>query len=277
MLPFFLDSPQGPLFCIHHRPAPDQPVRGQLLVVNPFNEEMNRCRSMLTLQAQALAAQGVGTLVLDLFGTGDSAGEHGEASWDHWRDNLALALDWLEKQPGAFRCVLGIRLGAILAADLIARSSRRNLSLICWQAVVDGKLHFTQFLRIRIAARMDRPDLPKESTASLREELARGSNVEVGGYSVSPALAAGIEAAHLGKTTLAAGLPVLWLEHTAADSPSITPVSQKHLDAWASGGIKADVALFQGPAFWQMHERVVAPEAIAKTTHWVQNQLRKAA
>ncbi len=268
--PFYLDSPQGALFCAYHRPAPEAACRGQVLVVAPFNEEMNRCRSMVTLQAQALAAEGVGTLVVDLFGTGDSAGEFRDARWDLWLSNLEQALDWLDRQAGTWRALLGIRLGALAGAEFIARAGRTTgLDLIAWQPVVEGRTHFTQFLRIRLAAQMDRPDLSRESTASLREALASGRNIEVGGYEVSPALAAAIEGAALSRTALPPATSVLWLEQAPPGSDSVPPASRKQIDAWAAAGVRVDARLFEGPAFWQMHERVTAPQAIEKTSAWV--------
>ena len=72
--PFFLEVSGRRLFAVHHPPVDGRRVLGHVLCVPPFNEEMNRCRSMITLQARALALLGIGTLLLDLHGTGDSAG-----------------------------------------------------------------------------------------------------------------------------------------------------------------------------------------------------------
>jgi len=86
---FFLDTADGPRFCLFH--APSGECRGALVYIHPFAEEMNRSRRMAALQARALAAQGIGVLLLDLHGCGDSAGDFGDASWDGWLRDIAAA------------------------------------------------------------------------------------------------------------------------------------------------------------------------------------------
>jgi exosortase A-associated hydrolase 2 len=264
--PFFLDTPHGRLFAIHHRPATG--LRGSVLCVPPFNEEMNRCRSMITLQAQAFAAAGIGTLVLDLHGTGDSSGEYRDARWSIWLDDIRTACRWLENQSGGCLAYWGIRLGAILAAQASRSAATKGRQLIVWQPVIDGKQYFTQFLRMRIAANMDRPSLPKETTAGMREILANGKSVEIAGYEIHPQLAAAIDVAQLAATPPAIGTSVLWLEQASAGTDGPSPASAQAASVWHAAGIEDGIRLFDGPAFWQLHQRAVAPEAIAATTAW---------
>ena len=96
---FFLDTPDGPRFCMFH--APVGACRGALVYVHPFAEEMNRSRRMAALGARALAAQGIGVLLLDLHGCGDSADDFGDATWDGWLRDIAAARAWLEQRLGA--------------------------------------------------------------------------------------------------------------------------------------------------------------------------------
>lgn len=267
--PFFLDTPSGRLFAVHHRPKADVPCRGQVLVAPGFNEELNRCRSMVTLQAQAFAALGIGTLAVDLLGTGDSEGDYRDGRWQTWIDNLQAGLDWLSGQPGDQRAILGIRMGALLAADLLQRQGNPQLGLVAWQPVVDGKQHFTQFLRIRVAAQMERTDLAKETTSSLRQRLAEGHTVEVGGYEVHPELASAIEAAHLAQRVPPPGTPVFWLEQVNPGAAEPAPASQKLLATWQAAGVTPETALYEDPPFWQVHERAVSPKALELTTGWL--------
>lgn len=267
--PFFLATDFGHVYAVHHRPAPSVPVRGQVLVVAPFNEEMNRCRSMITLQARAWAGIGWGTLLIDLPGTGDSDGNHKDARWAAWLGALHTARHWLHEQPGGFRVIWGIRLGAILAAEVHASISTPNIALMLWQPVIDGKLHLTQFLRVRMAAQLDRTDLPKETTQSMRAQWADGQSVEVAGYDIHPELAASIEAAHLGSLQLAPGSRLFWLEQAIGKPAELSPASQTHLARWPGVKVPVDTALFDGPAFWQAHERIEAPNAVELTTQWL--------
>jgi hypothetical protein len=79
-LPFFLDTPSGPMFCLHRTPA-NAELRGSVLFIPAFNEEMNRCRSMLTLQAESLAAQGIGSLVAPATVPANMSTHVGRAGW----------------------------------------------------------------------------------------------------------------------------------------------------------------------------------------------------
>jgi exosortase A-associated hydrolase 2 len=267
--PFFLDSPDGPLFAILHRPPAGQHWVGSVLCCMPFNEEMNRCRSMVTLLARTLSEQGLGLLLVDLLGTGDSAGDYSDARWETWIANLDCARQWLGRHPGGCRAVLGIRLGALLAASVHARCADASIDLVLWQPVLDGKTHLTQFMRVRIAANMDRSDLPKETTASMRQRWQAGEVVEVAGYALHPALAQAIDQATLAAQHLPAGTRLLWLEQVADAGAPPGPASQRLLERWPGTTVTATVRTFTGPAFWQLSERVLAPEVIAATADWL--------
>ena len=271
--PFFLPTPAGRVFAVHHRPAPEFPVRGHVLCVPPFNEEMNRCRSMVTQQATALADVGLGTLVIDLLGTGDSEGDHVDARWSAWLGNLVAAKNWLDAQPGGCRAIWGIRLGALLAAELHGARLGSGVALVMWQPVVDGRTHLTQFLRVRIAASLDRAGAPKESTSAMRAQLAAGQSLEVAGYEIHTELAAAIDGAKLADLPLKPGTHLLWLENATGGQAVPSPGSQRLLAGWPGGAVHSTVQVFEGPAFWQTYERVLAPATIAMTTAWLDARL----
>ena len=272
--PFFLDSPSGRRFAVHHAPDGNNKPWGNVLCVPAFNEEMNRCRSMLTLQAQAFAKQGVGTLIIDLHGTGESDGDHGEARWASWLKDIAIGMAWLADRPGACTALLGVRLGVPLAVQALSMSTPgASPALIAWQPVTDGKSYFTQFLRMRMAANMDRTDIPKDTTSGMRKDLAAGRSIEVAGYEIHPDLAAAIEEIKLSQTPPVAA-PIAWFERTAGATGEAPPASLSAIEAWRSHGAQIDLQTFQGPAFWALHDRATAPALIAQTTEWVKT-LRK--
>lgn len=273
-VPFFMDVPGGRLFAVHHRPADATELRGNVLCVPAFNEELNRCRSMVTFQARALAQQGFGVLVVDLIGTGDSTGEYRDATWAGWLDNLRAAVAWLERQPGGCTLLWGIRLGAILAAEIHAEMGKQGKApgLMFWQPVLDGKQHFTQFLRIRIAAEMNLVGIEKQTTTTMREQLAQGNTIEVAGYEICPALGQALDKAKLSAVPPAAGTPLFWLEQTIPGASDVAPPSRSLIDKWLAAGLKPDVQSFEGPAFWQVHERVAAPDVLLRTAEWIKQQ-----
>ncbi|MCZ4313807.1 hydrolase 2, exosortase A system-associated [Comamonadaceae bacterium G21597-S1] len=269
----FLDAPSGRIFAAHHGPAQSASAHGQVLLVPPFNEEMNRCRSMMTLQALELAKLGYGVLVVDPHGTGDSEGEFGDARWELWLQDLEAAFHWLDKQPGECRAIMGIRLGAILVTEVLHRLQATGIAVILWQPVTDGKIHLTQFLRVRMAALLDRADLPKETTASMRQQLGQGVSVEVAGYEIHPELALAIDGARLARHAPVLATRTLWMEVAAAAGATLAPASQAVVSTWQDEGMQVDARTVEGPAFWQLHERVTAPAVIETTTAWFQNQL----
>ena len=273
--PFFIESAPGRLFAVYHRPL-GEPCNGNVLVVPPFNEEMNRCRSMVTRLAQAFAAEGFGTLVVDLYGTGESDGEHAQARWDIWRDNVHDTLTWLDAQPGGCSALLAIRLGAALAIEALQRNARPR-ALIAWQPVVDGKTYLTQFMRTRIAANMDRTDIAKETTASMRAQLAAGETIEVAGYAINPELAASIDALDLKRMIPPTHVQVAWFEKSAASAApdeaagegELSPASARVLASWRDAGVRVTSGLFDEPAFWAQHHRMLAPGLLRMTADWL--------
>src|SRR5690242_16876901 len=189
--PLFLDGSAGRLFGVYHAPAPDAVRRGSFVYFPPFAAEMNRSRRMAALQAKALARLGIGVLLLDLFGTGESAGDFAEARWAIWLADILVAADWLEREAKAPVSLWGLRLGALLIAAAAVRSPGRFQRLLFWQPVLDGKAMLTQFLRIRVAASMTGSQA--ETTQELRASLASGESVEVAGYALSAELAQALD------------------------------------------------------------------------------------
>ena len=122
---------------------------------------------------------------------------------------------------------------------------------------------------MRIAANLDRTDTAKETTTSMRRALASGEILEVAGYEIHPALAEAVDGARLEQHRLADGSQVLWLENAVGAPPGPTPASEALLARWPGEGCQIDLRLFQGPAFWQVHERVLAHEAVRCTTDWL--------
>lgn len=267
--PFFLPASCGRVFAVYHQPVGAVKPWGNLLVVPAFNEEMNRCRSMVTMQAQALARLGVGTMVIDLYGTGESDGEYGDARWDIWIENVRQGIEWLETYPGGCIGLLGIRLGVPLALAAL-QGNQKKRALIAWQPVVDCKNYFTQFMRMRIAGNMDRTDIPKETTGDMRAQLAEGKSIEVAGYEIHPDLAMSIENLRLTGLMPPKSVSTAWFEKGGGDENVIPPASEKLLNSWRLAGTDAELTVFDGPAFWALHDRFFAPDLVTKTAASVQ-------
>jgi len=173
----FIDGPQGPLFSIFHRANPTFSEAPGLIYVPPFAEEMNCSRRMAALQARRLAAQGFNVLLLDLFGTGDSGGEFRDADWQTWCGDVTAAIAWLAARTGGKVGLWGLRLGALLAAEVASVHPNPVTPLILWQPVVTGERYLTQFLRLRLAATLSHGS-DRETTKDLRARLSQEKLIE---------------------------------------------------------------------------------------------------
>lgn len=269
--PLFLDGPAGKLFGIYHSPAGNGPARGSLVYVPPFAEEMNRSRRMAALQARALSALGMGVLLLDLFGTGDSAGDFRDARWPIWLGDIDAAAGWLETRGQSPVGLWGLRLGASLAGAAAARQPGRFKRLLLWQPVSDGKSMLTQFLRIRVAAAMGA--FSGEKTEDLRAQLAKGEPVEIAGYTLAPELAALIDGIRMDALRPAADVDVWWFEVAAQKSDRLLPGGQRVIEAWREAGVTASTMTIAGDPFWALQETTLAPDLLAATTNAFQTCL----
>ncbi len=262
--PLLLAGARGPLHGVYYPPGGPAHPAGDILVVPAFAEEMNRCRAMVALQARALSAIGIGSLVLDPFGTGDSAGEFDQASWDGWLDDLQRGLDWLRRHGQGCRSLWALRLGAVLASQLARRDGGID-RLLLWQPVSNAKQFYTQFLRIRIAAELNLPDRVK-TTGELRQRSARGESIEVSGYRVGAELASQIDQQAMDEAALAAPMHTDWFELAPDEATGASPATLLAVDRLNASGAQVQLDTVVGPAFWQVHERELAPALVEVTT-----------
>ncbi|HOG49329.1 MAG TPA: hypothetical protein PKY10_01925 [Lentisphaeria bacterium] len=94
-----------------------------LVVCEPFGEEKRCAFRMFVRLAWQLADLSIATLRFDLSGTGDSSGDHAEATWQQWQEETIAALQAAPGLTGARQAViLGARAGALLAAPAAASS-----------------------------------------------------------------------------------------------------------------------------------------------------------
>jgi exosortase A-associated hydrolase 2 len=266
-LPFFLQAEPGERFCMYYPPPAGIKLRGAMLYVHPFAEEMNKSRRMAALQARAFAASGYAVLHIDLFGCGDSSGDFSDARWHIWLRDLELACAWLEQRNAGPLALWGLRLGALLAVDLAQRSPALAERLILWHPVFQGKTYLDQFLRLHLATKMlakSAAQAGEAAPASLREQLAAGACVEVGGYGIAPELAAAIDRQDMDAT--APPCPVSWYEMQSPSEEGISRGASTLAKAWQAGGVGFSMTQLAGKAFWTSAEIVECRALLAATT-----------
>lgn len=258
--PFFLDGEHGALFCIYHQPTARPPL-GAILYLHPFAEEMHKSRRMAALQARRFAAEGYAVLQPDLTGCGDSAGDFSDASWETWLADARLAHAWLLARTGGPVTLWGLRTGAALAAAL-ASSLPGIERLLLWQPVTSGELYLNQFLRIKTASEM--LNNSQTGTRQLRARLDAGEGVEVGGYMLSPPLAADLSRMKLADYRPAC--PATWLETGLADSDTLAPAGQRIADDWRAAGVQVKTRTVKGEPFWLTQEITECPALLEAST-----------
>ena len=262
MLPFFLEGPSGSLFCNFFEPAR---ATGKFIVHVPaFAEEMNKSRRMVANQARQWAASGMGVLLFDFYGTGDSEGEFRQASWRAWKADLTAVLRWVHEEQGGQVSLWGLRLGGLLALDYLSSDAPRCHNLILWQPLLNGNTALTQFLRIGVAASLfGKADQGSATTKAFKERLANGENVELAGYELNPDLANPM----LELNVLKMQLPMLEAIYLSEISNSATnllsPQFQNLADAWQNQGQVVKARKVQGEQFWATQEIAEAPALIS--------------
>ena len=264
MKALFIDGSPGNLFAIYWPPM-DGIVTKAILHIPAFAEEMNKSRRMVALQAKTFADQGYAVLVLDLFGTGDSEGDFGEATWQIWLQNIATAIDWLKQQGAQMFNLWGLRVGALLAMDFASRSQHPIERLIFWQSVVNGDVFVTQFLRLRIAAAVMDRNLPQERTSELKQQLTDGKAIEVAGYLLNPNLIKSMLALRTDDLDLSTVKDLMLFEIVASEDKELSPANAKFIETLHSKNQRATIKTVVGSPFWSTQEIVEVPDLITQT------------
>lgn len=257
----FLDGKRGKIFVLLRRP--DRDSGRSVLIVPPFAEEMNKSRKMFTDVAQALARCGIGTILPDLFGTGDSEGEFRDGDWEIWKDDLARAAAFAAEQGCPVNALLCERLGCALGAEA-ARDTLGGVDrTVFWQPVLDGQRFMTQFLRLRVAASMmeDR----KETVGGLRERLQAGDTLEVAGYELAARLVDRIDRVRLAAALGSQLGDLHWLELVRdADGP-LPGASEEAVSAARPRMSSVTMDALVGEPFWSATEIVRIPALVDRT------------
>jgi alpha-beta hydrolase superfamily lysophospholipase len=142
--------------------------------------------------AETAAAIGVPTLRFDYLGAGDSSELESDADQlSVWTRDVVAAVSELQKRTGVTRvCLLGFRLGALLAA-LAAGECKAVSSLILIAPTIKGRRYLRELRTTRLAASLS--DDSADSTRS-SADLATGTAgaMEVSGFSLSAATLASL-------------------------------------------------------------------------------------
>ena len=200
-----------------------RPRGAAVLLCNPFGEEAVRAHRAYRVLARRLDEAGYPTMRFDYAGTGDSSGEAGEHGIADWLADIAAAADALRAESGQSRIVVvGLRLGATLAALAAQRGLLRPAHLLLWDPVVDGAAY------LRDLERAHREYLHSELGAAAPADDG-GPLAEALGTPLTPALRAELAAIDLAAAPPAAPATTVLRTQRDADGERLHA-------AWAADG-----------------------------------------
>ena len=138
LLPYFFRDDPLRLYACVHMPASAADAEA-VLICQPTGHEYERCHKAMRQLAVQLARAGHPVMRFDYSGSGDSEGECDEVSLAQWRADIGDAIAECRRVTGRQRVtVIGLRLGAILAAQVVA--GRDDVDrLILYAPVTDGQ------------------------------------------------------------------------------------------------------------------------------------------
>lgn len=268
LVPRFLDGPDGPVLAVGFVPAgwterESAPIPW-VLAVPPLFEELNKSRRTLALLGQALARAGVGCLLPDLFGTGDSAGHLRDATWEGWHENLGRAQAWLLERGATRIDAVALRGGALLAWDWLGASAIAVGRLALWQPIPSGRLLVNQLLRLRLAGALT-GRAASETAEDLRARLAADGWLEIAGYALPAGLLGRLEAAELGAPHGQRIGSIDWYALIATPDQPLPAAATGCARAWSAAGLATEIHPVVGESFWSSQEIVEGRALVAAT------------
>ena len=172
MTPFYFGMRQRRLFGIYE-PARTSSAHAAVLC-NPWgNEYIHAYRSLRQL-ALLLTIAGFHILRFDYYGTGDSAGDMIDADVQGWKADIETAMDELRHITDLQQVTLvGLRLGATLAAAVAADRQSDVDELVLWDPVVSGPEYLAELGVVRGPQEVrSTPPVPRPAEAGGGHEVA---------------------------------------------------------------------------------------------------------
>lgn len=232
-----------------HHPADQTKSDGRGIVfLHAFAEEMNKSRHVVAQASRGLASMGIGVLLIDLRGCGDSPGNFDDASWEDWQDDVSTAIDWMRARQYRQLALWGARTGALLAAEAAAARPDDIERCALWQPTLSGDTYLTQFLRLRVANAMLTGAKEPETTRGLRARLESGETIEVAGYGLSPRMAAALADRRLEQAR--PRCPVDWFEVVPEQGAEAALATQRVVAAWQAQQAQVQLHTVACEPFW---------------------------
>jgi exosortase A-associated hydrolase 2 len=264
---FFWEGVAGRIFCVEHGPPAGIDTKGVVVLMPPFAEEMNKSRRLISMQARELARIGFRTIVPDLFGTGDSEGEFGDASWNIWVQDLQSLAIWVGDSFRSRVTLWGVRFGSLLIPPVLERILDKTDRLILWNPMNDGAQFSRDLFRLARAGNLvgTHEGKPGEKRGGTRLETEKW---EIGGYEIPRNL---VEAAEQIKLEALGnvGIETLWAEVVRSTGLPPPKRTREVLEALSDSSMAISHIRIEGDLYWGTSEITVIPKLVRETTDWM--------
>lgn len=142
MTPLYFGTGQRRLFGVLD-PAQARSSQARAAVIcYPWGPEYIFAHRALRHLGRQLAVRGFNVLRFDYYGSGDSAGDEAEVRLSGWREDIVAAIEELKDISDAKSVALiGLRLGASLAAQIAASCRKDVAALVLWDPAISGTEH----------------------------------------------------------------------------------------------------------------------------------------
>lgn len=246
--------------------TPTSPARAAAVLYDAFGEEKKSAFRVMVRLARACTARGLAAVRFDFSGTGESAGDHGAATWEDWNADALGVADWARQQVPAGRwCAVGVRLGGFAAVHAAVRAGAAGLSLI--EPVLSGEECLRDLeRRQRIKQVVSGAEDSAEESAG---RWARGESVDFGGFEVGAKLATRLRdetlAARLAE--LPAACPVQALRVSGSKT---FPPAWRALTERAAAAPPGQALIVRDKPFWGQLEYYESDEVIDAVAGFVE-------
>ena len=258
---FFLEGTAGRLFCTGSISDEAAGPGHSVVILPPFADEMNKSRHVLAAVVRALGSAGHNVLMPDLYGTGDSEGDFGDATLDIWRSDIDTTIERLS--PHGTVDIVGLRAGALFAVDAALRYRVGSLVLI--NPLLDGKQLLNQTFRLHLASALKGGGRGGTIT-KLKQRLVAGEVLEIGGYPMTWQLVHELEELSLYGMTTNDVDRIHWVDLSVRSNRVGVTAGQGVRDTWVEAGIPVSVTHADCEEFWSTQELAPCPGMVQAVT-----------
>jgi alpha-beta hydrolase superfamily lysophospholipase len=255
LVPYFFGPSPHRLYACHHFPVAESAATRAVVICPATGHEYERSHRCLRQLALQLARAGHHVLRFDYRGTGDSAGELARYGLVDWKQDIHGAIDECLRLSGRKPlCVIGLRLGATLAAQ--AAAERKDIeSLVLYAPIADGKSLFGEWQR-------DQDEYERKINRARRH----GTADELLGFSLTRPMRSALNA-----LAWPASFPALRRALILAEHPGEKAV-RRMAQALAGDGRHVSVEPADAPAIWRQEpfEANVPFKLLRRIVVWTQ-------